>query len=196
MRKGERTKQHVIETTSLLLNKRGYLSTPLSEITEATGLQKGGLYNHFRDKEELSLESFGHNCRAVEAIIRDRLNAAPPGSVERLMTYIEAYCLMDYPGGCPIANVVIEAEAVSEPLFGRAKAAMDDILGFIEATIADGVASGEMQPGIEPREAALFLFSAVEGGILLRKLYPDAMDSVLDRIRRFIDTELSAVPRA
>ncbi|MFC4807663.1 TetR/AcrR family transcriptional regulator [Paenibacillus sp. GCM10023250] len=196
MRKGERTKQHVIETTALLLNKRGYLSTPLSEITQATGLQKGGLYNHFRDKEELSLESFDHNCRVVEAHIRDRLETALPGAVERLTTYIEAYSLMDYPGGCPIENLVIEAEAVSEPLFGRAKAAMDDILGFIEATIAEGVASGDIRSGIDPREAALFLFSAVEGGILLRKLYPDAMASVLERIKRYIKEELRAAPRA
>ncbi|NBD23205.1 TetR/AcrR family transcriptional regulator [Paenibacillus glycinis] len=190
IRKGEKTKQHVIEQTSLLLNRRGYLSTTLSEITDATGLQKGGLYNHFRDKEELSLASFRHNCAALGEYVYRAAEEAGPNAVDRLLAYLTAYCRVDYPGGCPIANMASETRFVSEPLFLQAKEAMDDVLRFTEETIRTGIANREIRPEVDARDASLFIFSMVEGAILMHKLYPDAISMLLERITRYVNAEL------
>lgn len=53
--KGEQTKQYIIEQSALLLNKQGYMSTSLSEIMAVTGMKKGTLYNHFKDKERIGI---------------------------------------------------------------------------------------------------------------------------------------------
>lgn len=190
MRKGERTRQHVIEKSALLLNRRGYLSTTLSEITEETGLQKGGLYNHFRDKEELSLASFSYNCDALNAYLLREVEAAPANAVDRLLAYMKAFFKVDYPGGCPIANLTIEADSVSDPLLGQARVAMERMLSFAEELISSGIRNQEIRQEVDPRESAVLMFSMIEGAILMRKLYPGSTDNVLDRLARFIHTEL------
>ena len=58
MSKGEQTRQRILERAAPLLNRQGYQSAPVSEIMRVTGLQKGGLYNHFESKEELALAAF------------------------------------------------------------------------------------------------------------------------------------------
>jgi AcrR family transcriptional regulator len=40
MSKAEKTKQFIIEKTATLFNTKGYISTSLSDITQATGLTK------------------------------------------------------------------------------------------------------------------------------------------------------------
>ena len=52
------TRQRILERAAPLLNRQGYQSAPVSEIMRVTGLQKGGLYNHFESKEELALAAF------------------------------------------------------------------------------------------------------------------------------------------
>ena len=189
MRKGEKTKQHVIEQTSLLLNRRGYLSTTYPDQPDATGLQKGGLYNHFRIKEELSLASFKHNCAQLGEYVHRAAEEAGPNAVDRAR-------LSDrlLPGRlsrrCPIANMASETRFVSEPLYQQAKEAMDDVLGFTEATIRTGIANGEVRPQVDAREAAMFIFAMVEGAILMQKLYPDAIEMLLERITRYVNTEV------
>jgi len=43
-----------------VFNTKGYAATSLSDLMEATGLQKGGLYRHFDSKEELAQEAFDY----------------------------------------------------------------------------------------------------------------------------------------
>ncbi|MGE7608242.1 TetR/AcrR family transcriptional regulator [Peribacillus frigoritolerans] len=43
MRKGERTKQMIIEKASGLLNTQGYLATSITDIMKKTGMEKGGI---------------------------------------------------------------------------------------------------------------------------------------------------------
>ena len=54
MRKGERTRQRVIETAARVLNRHGYAGSGMSELMQETGLAKGGIYRHFDSKEALA----------------------------------------------------------------------------------------------------------------------------------------------
>ncbi|MEK8132072.1 TetR/AcrR family transcriptional regulator [Paenibacillus filicis] len=191
IRKGEKTKQFVIEKTALLLNQRGFLSTSLAEITDATGLQKGGLYNHFKDKEELMLESFKHCCALVNEQM-EPVMASQPTSLGQLTAFIDFYCGLDFPGGCPIVNATVEAHAVSPPLYEQAGQAMDNLLAFIGEIIQSGISSGEIRAQVIPKDAALFILSAVEGGLVMHKLYPgnSSITTVREQLFRYIESEL------
>ena len=60
MEKGRATRQRVIAQAAPVFNQHGFAGTTLSELMEATGLQKGGIYRHFAGKEQLALEAFDH----------------------------------------------------------------------------------------------------------------------------------------
>jgi TetR/AcrR family transcriptional regulator, transcriptional repressor for nem operon len=54
MRKGEQTRQEIIRKAAPIFNQRGYDGAALSELMRATGLEKGGIYRHFKSKEQLA----------------------------------------------------------------------------------------------------------------------------------------------
>ena len=46
-------KEKIIQDSSKLFSSKGFSSTSINEILEVVGASKGGLYNHFKTKEEL-----------------------------------------------------------------------------------------------------------------------------------------------
>ncbi len=53
--KGERTRRRIVESAAAVFNTRGYRGSSMSDLVRETGLEKGGIYNHFGSKEELSI---------------------------------------------------------------------------------------------------------------------------------------------
>ena len=55
-KKGENTRQLICNVAEKLFSEKGYTAVSMQMICDETGLSKGGLYRHFRNKEELLLE--------------------------------------------------------------------------------------------------------------------------------------------
>jgi len=177
IKKGEKTKKHIIEQTAILMNQRGFIATPLSEIMEVTGMQKGGLYNHFKDKEELALQAFDH-CYAINKARVEEMLLGKTTVNERLTAFIEAYCGLSedplLPGGCPIMNAGVEAaDGQSLKLQARAQNAMQYLLDFIAETLATGIINQEIQADVDPKQTATIIMATIEGAVLLSKLSQD-----------------------
>src|SRR5882762_1084273 len=106
MSKGQETRQEIVQKAAALFNCKGYEGTALSDLMEATGLQKGGIYRHFDSKEELAGEAFDYAWQTamkvrqagVEECINslDQLKQMVRNFVERREGLI--------PGGCPLLN--------------------------------------------------------------------------------------------
>src|SRR5580693_231420 len=60
MRKGEQTRQEIIQKAAPIFNQKGFDGAALSDLMRATGLEKGGIYRHFDSKQELAAEAFDH----------------------------------------------------------------------------------------------------------------------------------------
>ncbi len=66
--KGEQTRQEIIRKAAPIFNQRGYEGVTLSELMQATGLEKGGIYRHFDSKQQFASEAFDYAwSKAVEA---------------------------------------------------------------------------------------------------------------------------------
>ena len=55
MKKGEESRQRLIECAAELFWKNGYSATGISEILKQTGLPKGSFYFYFKSKDELAM---------------------------------------------------------------------------------------------------------------------------------------------
>ncbi len=51
--KGNQTKSEILRAACLLFCEKGYAGVTMSDICEATGLSRGGLYRHFSSTEEV-----------------------------------------------------------------------------------------------------------------------------------------------
>src|SRR6266853_5930104 len=107
MSKGEETRERILARSAQLFNRQGYFGASLTDIMRETGLEKGGIYNHFASKEQLALEAFDYAYTLVSQRTRLAL-ADKKHAVARLYAILTVFqSLVDDPpvaGGCPILN--------------------------------------------------------------------------------------------
>jgi TetR/AcrR family transcriptional regulator, transcriptional repressor for nem operon len=195
MRKGEATRQMIIARAAAVLNQQGYYASSLTDIMAATGLEKGGIYNHFRGKDELALAAFDYAVELHWGLLRDGMRGKT-SAIERLIGLTNAYRMMaddpPLPGGCPLLNTGVEAAGAHPALKARARAAMDALCGFIAHMIARGQARGEIRAEVDGAVFAPVFIGTIEGGVLFARLYDDPryIHRAVDHITHIIETEL------
>lgn len=173
MTKGERTRQHIIEKTAPLFNKKGFDGTSLSDLTETTGLTKGALYGNFADKEEIALEAFKYSIQKVKAIARAK--------VEKADTYRkQLFALLDFygeyvfdppiPGGCPMLNTAVEADDYRTTMCKVVTKELMDTIRFITSLLEKGIKAGEFKKDTRSNEIAYTLFCSIEGALMFARV--------------------------
>ncbi len=177
MRKSATTRQHIIEEAAKIFNVKGYSGSSISDVMASTGLKKGGIYNHFANKEELTVEAFRHafgqmQRQFVEVLTDDR----PP--LEQLTAFVEVFRSFIYKppikGGCPILNSSVEVDDQDGLLAVAVKKAAKRWEAIIQQKIEEAIALGDIPGRVDPRRQAVIMISALEGAILLAKLHKDA----------------------
>ncbi len=195
MSKAQETKTHIIEQAATLFNQQGYSGTSVSDLMRATGLKKGGIYNHFHSKDELALEAFDFavNC------VRQKFMGALKGkrhAVDRLIAILSVYeNILDNPpvqGGCPILNTAVESDDFHPALRERAQLAMDAWRDLIRRIVSKGVMRGEFHAEVDADIVATILIATIEGSVMLSKLYDDAshMERGLKHLKLYIQQQL------
>lgn len=195
MSKGKTTRDTVIRKAAVLFNKQGFAGVSLSDLMKATGLKKGGLYNHFANKEEIMAEAFSYAFGQVTAqisqVIKSQFSAQ-----DKLKAVVEFY--RDYPlnptieGGCPLVNSAVEADDTNPLLQKKVQEATQLVLAGLTAVIQRGIQRGEFRAGLDANACAILIVAQIDGGILMTRTFaePHYMEVICDRLICYIDNEL------
>jgi TetR/AcrR family transcriptional repressor of nem operon len=172
--KGERTRRRIVERTAPVFNKAGFTRASMSDVTRASGLERGGVYNHFASKETLALAAFDY---AVDLMQRRWLAAArDPDPLCKLEGLVDVYReIADNPplgGGCPLMNAAIEADDAHPVLRNRVRKAMDGWQRLLAATIEEAIAAKRLA-ALDSKAFASTIVATLEGGVMLSSLYRD-----------------------
>ena len=194
--KGALTRERIIQLAAPVFNKKGYSGASMADILQATGLQKGGIYNHFASKEQLAVETFDFAI----AYMNERWRKAIEGkthAADRLLAVVgmfDAFLLKPGSGGCPLMNTAIEADDNQPVLRARARKAMDESLAAIHRIAAKGRDRGELRPSTDPARVATILMSTLEGALMISKLYNDPryLRQAQEQMTQWISRELKA----
>ena len=192
MSKGQLTRQRILEQAAPLFNKRGFRTAPLSEIMKVTGLQKGGIYNHFTSKEQLALETFDY----VADLVRSRFPTASQNEnlVETLKSSITRFRANrlnpSIAGGCPLLNCAVESDDAFPALKIRVIRLMRSWQLGIQKLVLEGLKRGEIRPGTDPQTVATIIISCLEGGVLLGRLESESehMDRCCAHLLSYIES--------
>ncbi|SDZ30459.1 transcriptional regulator, TetR family [Micromonospora pattaloongensis] len=143
--RGEDTRARIVTASAALFARQGYHGTGLSELLDAVGLGKGGLYHHIASKEQLLLEIMLEPIDRVLAS-SDRILAADTDATTKLRA------LGDDLGQAMAADLsawtvfLREYSALGQDgktqVLGRRQAYLDRW----RRVLIDGAASGEFRP--------------------------------------------------
>ncbi|MCB0704852.1 MAG: TetR/AcrR family transcriptional regulator [Saprospiraceae bacterium] len=172
--KAERTKHQIIAEAATLFNQKGYSGTSLTDILDATGLSKGGLYGHFKGgKDELAIASFQYAVALTYELIGKRTHEIC-NTLDKLKSVVAFYRehLFDPPieGGCVIQNFSVEADDLYPELYAEVKSVVLDWENRICYTIQKGIERGEIRADVDAAAFAIYFIGAIEGGILLSRI--------------------------
>ncbi len=192
--KAENTKQNIISKAAILFNQNGYAGSSINDIMQLTGLQKGGIYNHFKSKDEIALAAFDYTLELLrQAVVTPVLSKNH--SVDRLHALVDAF--RDFTqrptiiGGCPILNTAVESDDTHPALRHRAQQAVGEIRALISGIIELGVRQGEISPTANHEDISIVIISSIEGAIMLSKLYGDDiyLDRAIDHLHQYIESQ-------
>ena len=172
--KAERTRHQIIAEAAVLFNQKGYSGTSLTDILDATGLSKGGLYGHFRGgKDELAIAAFDYAVGLTYQLIGQRTHAIR-NTLDKLKAVVYFYRehLFQPPieGGCVIQNFSVEADDLLPEIYDRVREAVADWEQRVMHTLRKGIERGEVRSDIDLHDFATYFIGAIEGGILLARI--------------------------
>jgi TetR/AcrR family transcriptional repressor of nem operon len=195
MSKGEETKVKILQQAAELFNQQGYAGSSISDIMRVTGLQKGGIYNHFKSKDDLALQAFDYAIACVSQRTRSVLRIKRH-AVERLQAIIGVFSsYLDNPpirGGCPLLNTAVESDDAHPALRERAQQGMNSWRQLICLIIDKGIERGEIRSDVNPDEVATIMIATLEGAMMMSKLYGDSIHMLraINHLNQYITNQL------
>jgi len=193
MGKGDLTKAHIIEKAAPIFNQRGYEGTSLSELMTATGLKKGGIYRHFKNKEDLASAAFQHAWQLASSNRWTDIDDKA-GAVDQLKQYVSNFVDKRgglVPGGCPVLNTAIDSDDGNPALREQVRKALGRWMERIQKIVASGIERGEIRQGVDPGETATVIISTLEGALMISRL--DRSHQALSTARAHLSRYLEAL---
>src|SRR5260370_12142533 len=172
MGKGEQTRQEIIRKAAPIFNQKGYHGTALSDLMRATGLEKGGIYRHFENKQELARDAFDH---AWKRAMDTRFEGTPeiPNTVDRLIRVVRNFRDRRsglVPGGCPLLNTAIDSDDSNPQLRAKARQALSSWLNRLRSIFAEGQGRGEGRPSVDSAKLVTLIASTLESSFMGSRL--------------------------
>jgi TetR/AcrR family transcriptional repressor of nem operon len=193
MNKGDLTKERIIEAAAPVFNRNGFVGTSLSDLMEATGLQKGGIYRHFKSKEELAVAAFDHAWRVARKTRWQEVDktATAIGQLQKFVANFVERRTGLIQGGCPVLNTAIDSDDGNPVLREHVRKALRQWTKRIRNIVVAGIENREIRQDVDPQAVAAVLISTLEGAIMMTRLQESTQP--LEHVRQYLDTFLQSL---
>lgn len=161
-------KDRIIHESLRQFSTKGFMSTSISDILEVVGTSKGGLYNHFKSKEELLLAALSEarkiwRQRNLEGL--DRL-ARPLDKLKKLLENYRDRYLADsenFPGGCIFVALAVELNDQQPHLAKEVNEGFLRFKGLIQRLLDQEKEAGRLKSDIDTGLVAEMIFAGILG---------------------------------
>jgi TetR/AcrR family transcriptional regulator, transcriptional repressor for nem operon len=191
--RGAATRSRIVNAAAELIYKHGVDRTSLDDVMAVGGVSKSQLYHYFADKDALVLEVIALQAEHVLAAQQPHLDAMD--SLAALRAWVQAILRLNalvQMRGCPLGSLANELANTSESARKRLAGGFGTWIDRIEHGLAKMRERGELAKSADPRELAIALLSAVEGGLLLSKTTRTsrpleiAMEMAIDHVAKYV----------
>ena len=185
----EITRQNLLERAFEEIHREGFRGASLDAILKSSGVTKGALYHHFRNKAELG---YAVVDEVVRPWVRQNWEATLhadnciDAGIELCRTLTEERTADGQLFGCPFNNLINEMCPLDEGFRERLLGILEEWRTGLEQAMRQGIERGHVRNDVAPEAAAAFVISAIEGCIGMAKA-SQSMEFLDSGMRGLID---------
>ena len=169
--KGSQTRKLIVSKSLQLFSVKGYYNTSISDILEATGLTKGGLYGHFASKEDIWYAAYESAVDIWKNIVFRgiRSNTDPLKRIEKFIENDVNYYLGEdtFDGGCFFLNMVVELSGQSAAMNRKIFSGFIRLSKLFQSWLQEAEETGALKKGLDLKEIANFIIISLNGAAAL-----------------------------
>jgi TetR/AcrR family transcriptional repressor of nem operon len=161
-------KDRIIHESLRQFSTKGYMSTSINDILASVGTSKGGLYNHFKSKEDLFFAALSEarkiwrqrNLAGLDQVTR------PLDKIKKILENYRDHYLADsenLPGGCVFVALAVELNDQQPHLAKEVNEGFKRFKGMIKRLLDQEQAAGRLKNGIDTAMVAEMIFSGILG---------------------------------
>lgn len=157
-------RSQVIKRAMDVFWQKGYEATSISDLTEATALKPGSLYNTFGSKHAIYLEALDYYMANVGGKVFAVLDEPLSGraAIEQCFNdLIDAELADPLERGCFMQNSIMERAACDQDVYKRACVGEAQGVAAFRRALERGQSAGEIRQGLATEETARYLVGVV-----------------------------------
>src|SRR5258708_1460234 len=187
------TKTKLLDAALSIIRAKGYSSTTVDDISEATGVTKGGFFHPFKGKEDLAVSAAGHFSSMADGLFSTAPYRDLPDPLDRLLAYVDfrkAILQGNLPDYTCLLGTMVQEAYETHP---RIREACEKYIGEHAATVEADITEAMCKYGIEAawsaESLALYTQAVIQSAFILAKARhgPEVAVACLDHLRRYLE---------
>ena len=165
-------KEKIVYEALRQFSTKGFMATSTSDIIHAAGTSKGGLYNHFKNKEHLFLETLSQarkiwrerNLDGVAGISR------PIDKIKHILDNYRDRYLADsenFPGGCIFVNLAVELSDQRPHLAAEVNEGFVRFKTMLKRLLEEERVAGTLKTSVDINKVVEMIFSGLLGACVI-----------------------------
>lgn len=181
----------LVQAAATLFSERGYDGTAVSDIVARAGVAQGTFYLYFSSKEQ-ALRAVAEDVIARVTAAASQAGLAAGSPLERILV-ASRVAFESFAKERQLLLAAVHASGTEAHHRVMALELLPRFEAPLELWIRDGIASGQIAPGLEPSYAASFIVSAGTRILIDSVLFghPAPPEEVVDRLVAFIRRALT-----
>jgi TetR/AcrR family transcriptional repressor of nem operon len=181
MRKGNETRERILDIAEAGVLAKGFGATSIDEIIAEAGITKSGFFYHFRDKNELARGLLSRYRGRLEQLLDEIFGRAAELSddpLQRLLIGLTLFAehMAAMPGGhpgCLVATMSYQDQLFNREVRGMVTSIVEGWNNFFRAMIEAIIAVYPLREPIDAGRLARHIACAIDGGIIMGKSLGD-----------------------
>jgi TetR/AcrR family transcriptional regulator, transcriptional repressor for nem operon len=184
-------KERIVQESLKLFSLKGFLSTSTQDIIREAKTSKGGLYNHFKSKDDIFLAVLSEARKIWRQRNLEGLDQVkkPVDKIKKFLNNYRDRYLKDrntFPGGCIFVTLSVELDDQNEFFAKALNEGFRQLKAMIKKLLDQGKASGEIRKNVNTESVTEIIFSGMLGASVVYGT--EKSEAVLNRcIRGLID---------
>jgi TetR/AcrR family transcriptional repressor of nem operon len=183
-RKKEYDRDEVLHAATLLFWTKGYQGTSMSDLVNATGLNKHSMYAEFSNKEGLYLQCLDMYANKMQNRIFEILTAKPLGlkNVENFLHNRVEYALSTNCKGCLLVNSTVEKELLQREAFELTQEYLSGVEKLITKCFESAQINHDISRDANPKILAKYVLNFNAGLMVIGKaeLQRETLEGMLE----------------